>query len=603
MAGVQKSPNLIQTVADLEFPGGPIPLDSRFYIDRSGAEAQACAEISKPGGLVRIKAPKKMGKSSLMLRIIHGATVRGYPTVTVDFQQTDEAIFASLDKFLRWLCVNAARQLKLEPHLDDFWDEDMGSKVSCTIYFENYLLEQIDSPILLVLNEVNRVFERPHIAQEFLPLLRSWHEQSRQFEIWKKLRIAVIHSTKINISLSINQSPFNVGLPIKLSEFTPEQVQELARRHGLEWSDSYPVGQLMNMVGGHPYLVHLALYHLAISLQQNPLRERVNNRGKDWVQVELNQLLKAAPTQTGIYSDHLRNHSFFLQQQPKLASALQKVVAAKNSIRLEPLIAYQLDSMGLVKLEGDNCRVSCKLYRLYFKWQKLCEDNLSVVGFEELQQENERLQALVNVDELTQIGNRRYFDSCLRAEWKHMDRRGSPISLILCDIDYFKIYNDTYGHQRGDDCLRLVAQAISRSLEHPAEIAARYGGEEFAVILPETDGSVALVVAEKIRAQVKALNIVFTPSIVDCLPNSVLTVSLGIASVIPGPENDVATLVLAADEALYYSKRQGRDRSTLSTLLNFRFAPVDYIEGDCKSLSNAIAHTKSAEADCRVQDS
>ena len=123
------------------------------------------------------------------------------------------------------------------------------------------------------------------------------------------------------------------------------------------------------------------------------------------------------------------------------------------------------------------------------------------------------------------------------------------------------------------------------------------------MILPETDGSVALVVAEKIRAQVKALNIVFTPSIVDCLPNSVLTVSLGIASVIPGPENDVATLVLAADKALYYSKRQGRDRSTLSTLLNFRFAPVDYIEGDCKSLSNASANTKSAEADCRVQDS
>ncbi|MEG4576689.1 AAA-like domain-containing protein [Microcoleus sp. N3A4] len=574
MPGLQKSPNSIQTVADLEFPGGPIPLDSPFYIDRSGAEAQACAEISKPGGLVRIKAPKKMGKSSLMLRIIHGATVRGYATVTVDFQQADEAIFASLDKFLRWLCLNAARQLKLEPHLDDFWDEDMGSKVSCTIYLENYLLEQINSPLLLVLNEVNRVFERPYIAKEFLPLLRSWYEQSRQFETWKKLRIAVIHSTKINIVLSINQSPFNVGLPIQLSEFTAEQVQELARRHGLEWSDSYPVGQLMNMVGGHPYLVHLALYHLAISVQ-NRLPGWVNDGGKDRAQVELEQLLKAAPTQTGIYSDYLRNHSFFLQQQPKLACALQKVVAAENSICLEPLIAYQLESMGLVKLEGNNCSVSCKLYRLYFQWQNLCEDNLSVVGFEELQQENERLQALVNVDELTQIGNRRYFDSCLRAEWKHMDRRGSPISLILCDIDYFKIYNDTYGHQGGDDCLRSVAQAISRSLKPPAELAARYGGEEFAVILPETDASAALVVAEKIRAQIKALNIVFNPAIVDCLPNSVLTISLGIASVIPGPENDVATLVLAADEALYYSKRQGRDRATLSMLLNFRFAPVN----------------------------
>ncbi|NJK69627.1 MAG: diguanylate cyclase [Microcoleus sp. CSU_2_2] len=574
MAGIPHSQNSIETVADLEFPGGPIPLDSPFYIDRSGAEARACAEISKPGGLVRIKAPRKMGKSSLMLRIIHGAAARGYRIVTVDFQQADEAIFTGLDKFLRWLCVNAARQLKLEPHLDDFWDEDMGSKVSCTIYFENYLLAQIDSPVLLVLNEVNRVFEHANIAQEFLPLLRFWYEQSRQIETWEKLRIAVIHSTEIYIALSLNQSPFNVGLPIKLSEFTAEQVQDLARRHGLEWSDNNLIQKLIKMVGGHPYLVHLALYHLAKSLQ-NHLLERENQEAKDLMQSELEQLLKAAPTQSGIYSDYLRNHSIAIQQQPELAAAFQQVVDAENSVRLEPLIAYQLDSMGIVKIEGNNCSVSCELYRLYFQGQNLCDDNLPVVVFEKLQQENQRLLALVNVDELTQIGNRRHFDSCLRAEWKHMERSRSPISLILCDIDYFKVYNDTYGHQAGDDCLRSVAQAISRSIERPADVAARYGGEEFAVILPETDASAALVVAEKIRAETKALNIVFNPSMVECLPNSNITLSLGISSVIPGAENDVATLVLAADEALYDSKRYGRDRATMSTLLNFRFATVN----------------------------
>ena len=574
MAGIQKSPNLIQTVADLEFPGGPIPLDSRFYIDRSPAETRACAEISKPGSLIRIKAPRKMGKSSLMLRIIHAAVDRGYRTVTVDFQQADEAVFASLDKFLRWLCVNVARQLKLEPNLDEFWDEDMGSKVSCSLYFENYLLEQIDSPLVLVLNEVNRVFERANIAQEFLPLLRFWYEQARQSETWQKLRIAVIHSTEIYIALSLNQSPFNVGLPIKLSEFTAEQVQDLARRHGLNWSDSYPVEQLIQMVGGHPYLVHLALYHLAI-LQQNRLSLGENEPGEELGRAELEQLLKSAPTQSGIYSDYLRNQSIAIQQQPELASAFQQVLDVKNSIHLEPLMAYQLDSMGLVKLEGNNCSLSCELYRLYFQEQNLCEESFSAVGWEELQQENERLLALVNVDELTQIGNRRHFDSCLRAEWKHMARDGSPISLILCDIDYFKIYNDTYGHQAGDDCLRSVAQAIRRSLQRPADVAARYGGEEFAIVLPQTDAAGALVIAERIRAKVKALNIVFDPESVDCLPNDVVTISLGIASVVPGPENDAATLVLAADEALYDSKRHGRDRLTMSTLLNFRFAAVN----------------------------
>ncbi|MEG3890403.1 AAA-like domain-containing protein [Microcoleus sp. Z1_A1] len=574
MAGLQKLPNLIQTVADLEFPGGPIPLDSRFYIDRSGAEALACAEISKPGGLVRIKAPKKMGKSSLMLRIVHATVDRGYRTVTVDFQQADAAVFASLDKFLRWLCVNVARQLKLEPNIDEFWDEDMGSKVSCTIYFENYLLELIDSPIVLVINEINRIFERTNIAQDFLSMIRFWYEQARASTIWQKLRIVVIHSTEIYIALRLNQSPFNVGMPIKLSEFTAEQVQDLACRHGLNWSNSAPIEQLMNMVGGHPYLVHLALYHLAI-LQQNRLFVDRDEPGQELALAKLAELLTAAPTHSGIYSDYLQNQSIAIQQQPELASAFQQVVDAKNSVHLEPLMAYQLDSMGLVKLEGNNCSLSCELYRLYFQGQNLCEDKLSVVRFEELQQENLRLQALVNVDELTQIGNRRYFDSCLRTEWKHMAREGSPISLILCDLDYFKIYNDTYGHQAGDDCLRLVAQTIRRSLQRPADVAARYGGEEFAVILPETDASAALVVAEQIRAKVKALNILFNPQSLDGLPNSVVTISLGIASVVPSEENDAITLLLAADEALYDSKRQGRDRLTMSTLFNFRFAGVN----------------------------
>ena len=130
--------------------------------------------------------------------------------------------------------------------------------------------------------------------------------------------------------------------------------------------------------------------------------------------------------------------------------------------------------------------------------------------------------------------------------------------------------NDTYGHQAGDACLRSVAQTIARSLKHPADVAARYGGEEFAVILPSTDASAAMMVAETIRTNIKSLNVVFKHSKVANLSHTVVTISLGIASVVPGAENDISTLVLAADEALYDSKRDGRDRATLSTLLNFR---------------------------------
>jgi diguanylate cyclase (GGDEF)-like protein len=167
---------------------------------------------------------------------------------------------------------------------------------------------------------------------------------------------------------------------------------------------------------------------------------------------------------------------------------------------------------------------------------------------------------------LTEVKNRHSFNQYLDTEWRRLAREEAPLSLIMCDIDYFKIYNDTYGHQAGDECLRAVAQTIRQSLQRPTDVAARYGGEEFAVILPQTDAASALLVAEHIRVKVKDLKIFFKPERFDGLPNCVVTISLGIASVVPGQENDAATLVLAADEALYHSKRQGRDRLTMSRL-------------------------------------
>ncbi|MGE5659448.1 MAG: AAA-like domain-containing protein [Actinomycetota bacterium] len=552
MTGIQ-SPDASEILTSLDFPGDPVPLGSKFYIERSPWEARSLAEIMKPGSLLRIKAPKKMGKSSLLLRIADRAVAQGYRIVTLDFQQADRGVFANINKFLRWFCANLARQLKLAACLDDYWDEDIGSNVSCTIYFEGYLLEQIETPILLVLNEVNRVFEHPQIAQDFLPLLRFWHEQAKQEDIWTKLRIVVVHSTEIYIPLSIHHSPFNVGLPIKLTEFTPEQVQELAQRYGFNWSDRQPVQQLMNMVGGHPYLVHLALYHLCLQ------------------EISLEQLLQEAPTQAGIYSDHLRRHWLALQKQPELAAAFKKIVKAQGKVYVDPAFAYQLDSMGLVKIEGNECVLFCDLYSLYFQEQHLGEEKLDTLRLEQLEQENQRLQLLVNIDELTQIANRRHFDSCLRMQWKLMSREGCPLSLILCDLDHFKIYNDTYGHQAGDQCLREVAQTLRQAIKRPMDLAARYGGEEFAIILPKTDAKGALQVAEEIRARVRALAIMLRSEEIAGLPSRYLTLSLGVASTLPNSKNDVGALLLAADDALYESKKQGRDRVTLSQFFNFKF--------------------------------
>lgn len=342
---------------EIEYPSSPVPLNSPLYINRPPIEELAYKEITKPGCVIRIKAPSKMGKSSLLSRILACGRTQCYKIVSIDFQEADESVFSSLDRFLRWFCVNVSRQLQLPPKLEDYWDEDMGSKVSCKIYFEGYLLESLDSPLVLALNEVNRVFEHPKIAQDFLPMLRFWHELAQQAETWQRLRLVLVHSTEIYIQLKLTQSPFNVGLSLRLPQFTSLQVQDLAERYGLDWTED-ETAQLMAMVGGHPYLVSLAFYHLT--------------RGE----VTLDELLQTAPTQAGIYSHHLRGHWAILREDAELAESLQRAIAANGSVQLDAIAAYKLESMGLVQLEGNLARVSCELYRIYFRQQIEKENNI-----------------------------------------------------------------------------------------------------------------------------------------------------------------------------------------------------------------------------------
>ena len=332
-----------------KYPNGPEPLNSTFYIPRPQIEELAYQEITQPGCFIRIKAPKEMGKSSLMYRVLaHGRTL-GYQTINLDMNRVDTSILTNVDKFLRWFCKSVSVQLNLEPKLNDYWDEEVGSKLSCSVYFQAYLLEHLDRPLVLALNEINRIFEYPELAQEFLSLLRSWHESAQQEEAWQKLRLVVVYSTEIYLTLDINQSPCNVGLPLHLPEFTCSQVQELALRHGLDWQQGDQAQQLMAMVGGHPALVRIALYHLCRQ------------------EVTLSQLLQQASTEAGIYSAYLRRHLTTLQENPELATALEAVITAQQSIFLEPVLTYKLESQGLVKLNWDGVTISRELHRLYFQ--------------------------------------------------------------------------------------------------------------------------------------------------------------------------------------------------------------------------------------------
>ncbi|MCC5642915.1 EAL domain-containing protein [Nostoc sp. CHAB 5824] len=175
--------------------------------------------------------------------------------------------------------------------------------------------------------------------------------------------------------------------------------------------------------------------------------------------------------------------------------------------------------------------------------------------YHQLQQANHELQRLASSDGLTQVANRRCFDDTLNTQWERLAREQGSLSLILCDVDYFKLYNDTHGHLAGDDALRQVAKAISQTVKHPADLVARYGGEEFAVILPNTDIKGAIAVARDIQTNVNALKMPHPHSHV----SELITLSLGVATITPHSQLSPATLIAAADQGLYQAKAQGRN--------------------------------------------
>ena len=180
-----------------------------------------------------------------------------------------------------------------------------------------------------------------------------------------------------------------------------------------------------------------------------------------------------------------------------------------------------------------------------------------------LQAANKELQQLAILDGLTGIANRRYFDLVLNKEWQRLAREQLPLSLILADVDYFKAYNDTYGHQAGDRCLQVIARILQNCIRRPADLVARYGGEEFALILPNTDAPGALFIANRIIRKLAQQNI---PHIQSKVSQSV-TLSLGVTTKVPHPKQPASTIVEVADSLLYRAKKAGRNQLAVDNRL------------------------------------
>ena len=334
------------------FPSVALPVQSAFYIPRPPVEAQAFRELEAPGGLLRIHAPSNMGKTSLLLRALSHARSQGAYTVLINMQEADTAVLEDVGRFLKWFCRNVAQQLQLENRLDEYWDDEIGYKVSCKIYFREYLINRLQSPVVIALDEVDQLFNHPELVQEFLPMLRVWHEEAMEITAWQRLRMALVYSTEVYVPLKISQSPFNVGLSVQLPYLSYEQVEVLAARYDLPPEREVTIEALQRLhrlVGGHPYLVQMAFYWLS---------EREGTLAK---------IITEAPTQSGIYSAHLRQHWEVLQRQPSLLEALAAVLQApEKGAQIDALVAYQLERMGITQTIGNTTTVTIDLYTKYF---------------------------------------------------------------------------------------------------------------------------------------------------------------------------------------------------------------------------------------------
>ncbi|MEL7332396.1 MAG: diguanylate cyclase [Cyanobacteria bacterium J06560_2] len=261
--------------------------------------------------------------------------------------------------------------------------------------------------------------------------------------------------------------------------------------------------------------------------------------------------------------DRIFGHDPYMQQNKPLSvlcvpllnqGKLNGVIYLENNLLTN---AFTRDRLAVLQLLSAQAAISLENAQLYTQLKHYSQTLEEKVAERttELAEANQQLQHQATVDSLTQLTNRRGFDSVLQSNWLRLARGQQSLALILCDVDYFKLYNDCYGHLQGDDCLRCIAKILGDTAQREGDVAARYGGEEFAVLLPNTPLRDAIALAERVRSQVEFLQLPHNGSPV----SQYVTLSLGVASCVPSPSAASEQLIAAADKALYLAKSKGRN--------------------------------------------
>ncbi|KST69116.1 AAA-like domain-containing protein [Mastigocoleus testarum] len=329
----------------LEIPEGTMKLKSAFYIERR-ADNIALSTIAQEGVTISIKGPRQVGKSSLLNRILKAARDNSKRVLFLDFQLLGKADLASDEIFLRRFCSWISEELDIEDRVDQYWRKKISHIQRCTRYISRYILKELNSPLVLAMDEVDKVFDTA-FRNDFFGMLRNWHNSRAMSEIWNNLDFVLVTSTEpYQLIDDLNQSPFNVGQVIELEDFILEQVRELNQLHGSPFNSSAEV-ELMKLLNGHPYLVRKALYLVTSG------------------QITTTELFKYANNTRGPFGDHLRRLVSLLHHRQELKQALLQVIQ-QNKCGDEYRF-WQLRGSGLVRSDGQSVIPRCKLYANYLR--------------------------------------------------------------------------------------------------------------------------------------------------------------------------------------------------------------------------------------------
>ena len=329
----------------LEMPSGTMKPESAFYVERN-ADAIALSTIVQQGVTIPIKGPRQVGKSSLLMRIIQTARNAGKRVAYLDFQQLNAAVLKDEELFFRHFCSWLSDMLELEDKVEESFRLNLTTIQRCDRYLQRHILKGLGHPLVLAMDEVDRVFDTS-FRNDFFGMLRSWHNSRAIYPSLDKLDLVLVTSTEpYQLIDDLNQSPFNVGQIIELEDFTPALVAELNRRHHSPFDDK-TLQQLLRLLGGHPFLVRKALYLVASE------------------QLTLTELFANATAASGPFGDHLRRLLSLLYNKPELIQGLQQVIS--QNICPDRQIFWRLRGAGLVKADKQAALPRCQLYAEYFR--------------------------------------------------------------------------------------------------------------------------------------------------------------------------------------------------------------------------------------------